>query len=591
MRKFFESIITFISATVVCLIASVWYYKTCDIKLLLTAITAGGGAICSLFAIFKDKREATINPDEIAEKVVEKFTNIQNDKKRIKQLEELLTNTEEQLTFQRLNWGEEKQALEADVARKEEQIKQIIKQYENADTVSSDLYQTAFRLFMDGKLDEALAMLSDAALTEEETKKLEEVVKPRILKAQLLELNYDFEAAEANYLKAITIFPSFDNNLVLANFYQNLNKFQEAEKFYNQCLVEAKLPDERAMTLNNLGNLQSDRNEQEKAEAAYTEALEIYRQLANVNPKTYLPYVATTLNNLGNLQFDRNEQEKAEDAYTEALDIRRQFAKVNPQIYLPYVAMALYNLGDLQFKKNEQKKAEIAYTEALAIFIQFAKVNPKTYLPYVAMTLNYLGNMRLNENKLEEAKTAYAEALDIRRQFAKINPQTYLPDVAMTLLNIGNLQSDENKLEKAEESYKEALNIYRQFAKINSQTYLPDVAKTLNNLGILQEKRNEQKKAAAAYTEALEIYRQLANVNSQTYLPYVAGTLINLSRFYQKNLPNQELSLKYVREAIECLLPFQEIPYIQRYFKSVFYVVKDWGIDVEEYLKENGFDF
>jgi tetratricopeptide (TPR) repeat protein len=254
---------------------------------------------------------------------------------------------------------------------------------------------------MDGKIDEALEVLDEARLETEEKKSAD----ARILKAQLLELNNDFEGAEANYLKAVDIFPSFDNNLSLANFYQKLNRFQDAEIFYNKCLSAAKSPDERATTLNNLGLLQANRNEQEKAAKAYTEALEIYRQLAKDNSQTYL---------------------------------------------------------------------------------------------------------------------------------------------------------------------------YIQFVKDNSQTYLPDVAMTLNNLGALHAKRNEQEKAEAAYTEALEIYRQFAKDNPQTYLPDVATTLINLSIFYQNNLPDKKLSLKYVTEAIECLLPFQEIPDIQRSLETARAVKKKW---------------
>ena len=54
-----------------------------------------------------------------------------------------------------------------------------------------------------------------------------------------------------------------------------------------------------AMTLNNLGNSQSDKNEFEVALGVIQEALEIYRKLAQANHQTYLPDVAMTLNNLG----------------------------------------------------------------------------------------------------------------------------------------------------------------------------------------------------------------------------------------------------------------------------------------------------
>ncbi|MEP6879506.1 MAG: tetratricopeptide repeat protein, partial [Nitrosospira sp.] len=99
----------------------------------------------------------------------------------------------------------------------------------------------------------------------------------------------------------------------------------------------------------------------------YTEALEIYRRLAEANPQTYLADVAGTLNNLANLQKARNEFAAAEAGYQEALAIRRRLAEANPQTYLPHVAMTLNNLANLQGDRNDFAAAEAGYQEALAI--------------------------------------------------------------------------------------------------------------------------------------------------------------------------------------------------------------------------------
>ena len=49
-----------------------------------------------------------------------------------------------------------------------------------------------------------------------------------------------------------------------------------------------------------------EHNQFTTAQPLYEEALAIYRRLAETNPQTYLPYVATTLNNLANLQQATN---------------------------------------------------------------------------------------------------------------------------------------------------------------------------------------------------------------------------------------------------------------------------------------------
>ena len=69
----------------------------------------------------------------------------------------------------------------------------------------------------------------------------------------------------------------------------------------------------------------------------YAEALKIYRDLAQKEPETYLPYVAAGLNNLGILDRAQNRPEDARKAFEEALRIYEAFAKQDPDQFLPLV--------------------------------------------------------------------------------------------------------------------------------------------------------------------------------------------------------------------------------------------------------------
>ena len=66
-------------------------------------------------------------------------------------------------------------------------------------------------------------------------------------------------------------------------------------------------------------------------------ALKIYRELAQKEQKTYLPYVAATLNNLGVLDRAQNRLEDARNAFEEALKIYEAFAKQDPDQFSPLV--------------------------------------------------------------------------------------------------------------------------------------------------------------------------------------------------------------------------------------------------------------
>ena len=101
-----------------------------------------------------------------------------------------------------------------------------------------------------------------------------------------------------------------------------------------------------------------------------------YRELAQKNPETYLPYVALTLNNLGNLDRDQNRMEEARKEFEEALQIRRELAQKNPETYLPDVAMTLNNLGVVNGDQNRMEEARKAYEEALKTYRELAHEEP-----------------------------------------------------------------------------------------------------------------------------------------------------------------------------------------------------------------------
>jgi len=130
-----------------------------------------------------------------------------------------------------------------------------------------------------------------------------------------------------------------------------------------------------AQTLNNLANLQGDKNEFEQAEKSYQETLQIYRKLAQVNPQTYLSYVAGTLNNLGTLQSYKNEIEQAEQSFQESLQIYRKLAKNNPQIHLPYLAGTQINMGVFYQESVVDKELSIKLVdEAITNLLPFYEI-------------------------------------------------------------------------------------------------------------------------------------------------------------------------------------------------------------------------
>ena len=86
---------------------------------------------------------------------------------------------------------------------------------------------------------------------------------------------------------------------------------------------------------------------------SYQEALEIYRKLVQSNPHDHLSDIAAMLNNLGNLQYQKNELDDALKSYQEALEVRRKLVRLHPQGDSSDLAGTLNNLAALQFDKGE----------------------------------------------------------------------------------------------------------------------------------------------------------------------------------------------------------------------------------------------
>ncbi len=102
-----------------------------------------------------------------------------------------------------------------------------------------------------------------------------------------------------------------------------------------------------------IANVHQKINEFPQALEKYEEALKIRRELAEKNPKTYLPYVATTLNNLANLHSAKNEFPQALEKYEEALKIYRELAEESPERYEIDYAKTLI-IGVIYFKKDKE---------------------------------------------------------------------------------------------------------------------------------------------------------------------------------------------------------------------------------------------
>jgi tetratricopeptide (TPR) repeat protein len=301
---------------------------------------------------------------------------------------------------------------------------------------TSELYRQAKRLFLEGKVAEAITLLDDEKLrqsTAQAKKDLDDAVQGWLFKGQLLTVQLRFEEAEKAYLQAIDAAPdSFKANLAYARFNYELGRLEEARAGYDLCLEVAKknlnkaeLKAERAATLNDLGILDRSRTRVDEARQELEEALQIRRELAQESPEVYLADVALTLNNLAVLNSNQGRVDQARQELEEVLQIRRELAQESPEVYLPDVALTLNNLAVLNSNQGRVENARQELEETLQIRRWLAQKNPKAHLPDVASVLNALAILDSGQHRVERARQELEEALQIYEDFAKRDPKQF----------------------------------------------------------------------------------------------------------------------------------------------------------------------
>jgi tetratricopeptide (TPR) repeat protein len=320
----------------------------------------------------------------------------------------------------------------------------------------------------------------------------------------------------------------------LGSLQYSLNKYYDAEISYKESIEIAKKiekPERQQLynlgqALNNLGSLQIKKKDFKNAEKFLQESLEITKDLLQepLNENNDLQYVQNlvlVLRNLGTLNIEKNEVERGEDFYTEALKRSRELAESDPFVYLPELATTLNEIGNFYDLINDYAKAKESYLESLTITRQLAGIGPQSYLPGLGKVLFDLAIYHTNLKEYDEAEKMYDEASEIRRRLAKDNPLLYAPKLADTLNNLGILMENKKAFDMAEKFYLETLEIRTELANLNPNLlYVPRLAEiqiTLSNF--YQRSKLDRKLSLQLANDAM------ANLTPIRHIPSVANHL------------------------------------------------------------------
>jgi Tetratricopeptide repeat len=325
-----------------------------------------------------------------------------------------------------------------------------------------------------------------------------------------------------------------------------LDSMSEAVDLYRQ-LAEAgpatHLPD-LARSLNGLSNCQSAIGDEGPALASITETVAIHRRLADADPATYLPDLAESLNGLSNCQSATGDHEAALATITEAVQIRTQLTEANPAAHLPNLATSLNNLSVLQAAAGDRRAALASSIKAVDLSRGVASASPD-----LAAYLHTLSNAQSATGGLQAALASISEAVSIRMQLAEANPAAYLPDLAMSMHNLANRQAATGDHANALDTVRLVVDMYRRIAAVYPAAYLPMLASSLNNLANRELAAGNRQAALTAASEAVTLYQPLAAANPNVYRPQLAGFLITLASA-QSATGDQPAALNSLTESV-----------------------------------------
>jgi len=246
------------------------------------------------------------------------------DKKRLLRLE---TDPLEKLEIS----GELEQ-LEAQLEQFKENIFRLYELFSKIE-INTERLRQAKDYFEQGQFREADAILQAEEMVKDLNKLLQ---KDQQLDQQKAEVRASREQIANEFLIKAQLW---------ATFYEQSNRFEQTCEYFAESLRALRTTD----NLFAYAYFLKEHYQLDQANLFYTEVLEICRNLGD------LLNVANTLNNLANLHSDKNERLIAEQEYQEALQIRRELAVENPRSFLPDVAMTLINLSIFYLQAKPKK--------------------------------------------------------------------------------------------------------------------------------------------------------------------------------------------------------------------------------------------
>ena len=251
--------------------------------------------------------------------------------------------------------------------------------------------------------------------------------------------------------------------LGLLSTYLSRKDYHRSRSLYEEHLEILQIIGDRldtAITLCDLGILETELGNVEKAENLFEQALSNFREMK------IQPLLSKVLRQQGWLASEQGRYDAAIDYYQQSLMIAREIGDRFQ------VGFCLWKLGQVSLYQMEIHKASAAYHEGLNISTDM-KLDGLTAL----MKANQ-GFIHFFENEDVEAETLFRQALPVLLNY------WWNDETAKAVSGLGDLERRHGKLEEAMKHYSSAINLISEFGRAFTLEYVVEsIAKTISDIG------------------------------------------------------------------------------------------------------------
>lgn len=250
------------------------------------------------------------------------------------------------------------------------------------------------------------------------------------------------------------------------------------------------------------------------ARDGWTNALDIWRKLAEESPEAYKIHVADTLRKLVPHYILEKDESLLKGVVEEVTNIYREYAEREPEAYEDKLADVLGEMGQVYAQIHQYGEMTGIYTEIIHIYQQKAEgtEQPNSLTLKLARAWANRGVVHYQQERWEEAEDDFIEAITRYQQALSAKTEGLdFHEVALTRYHLGYTYRNEKRLADAKEEWEEA-------ARMCDYTWEGKAlkAKCLRMLGTLLYATKRKEEARERLEEALATYEKMETKDEAT---------------------------------------------------------------------------